>query len=163
MEPDYTRSLKAGKGVLGHLGDVQVEFTPRVVHYKDTHTAGREQIHLSVCLQTPGSFPSGWSVLKAQAAFRAFRKFFFFLRGGTCSEISGSLGFLNMKSFSPVFNKSTVSAPTMGTGASSPRGSRDRCGQCPSPENATLSRRGGQVFFNMLKKEQKITLDIFDS
>ena len=98
---------------------------------------------------------------KAQVAFLAFRKFFFFFLGGRCSEISGSFGFLKMKSFSPVFNKSMVSAPTMGTGASSPIDSSDRCGQLPFPENITLSLRGGHVFFNMLKEEQKIRYDIF--
>lgn len=97
---------------------------------------------------------------KAHAAFLAFRKFFFFL-GGTCSEISGSFGFLKIKSFSPVFNRSTASAPTMDTGVSSSMDSRDRCGQLPFPENITLSLRGGRDFFNMLKREQKIRLDIF--
>lgn len=97
---------------------------------------------------------------EAQADFLAFRKLFFFL-GGTCSEISGSFGFLNIKSFSPVFNKSTLSAPTMGTGTSSLLGSRDRCGQLPFPENAILSPGGGHVFFNMLRKERKIALDVF--
>lgn len=79
----------------------------------------------------------------------AFRKFFFFL-GGTRSEISGSAGFLNIKSFSPVFNKSMASAPTMGTGTRSPLDSRDRCGQPPFPEHTVRSLRGGHVFLSML-------------
>lgn len=98
---------------------------------------------------------------KAQVAFLAFRKFFFLLLGGTCNEISGSFGFLNIKSFSPVLNKSMVSAPIMGIAASSPMDSRDRCGQLPFPGNTTLSLRGGHVFFNILKKEQKTRCDIF--
>lgn len=98
---------------------------------------------------------------KAHTAFLVFRKFFFFFLGGTRSEISGSFGFLKIKSFSPVFNKSMASAPTMGTGVSSSVDSRDRCGQLPFPENITLSLRGGHVFFNMLKREQKIRLDMF--
>lgn len=98
---------------------------------------------------------------KAHAAFLAFRKFFFFFLGGMCSDISGSFGFLKIKSFSPVFNRSTASAPTMDTGVSSSMDSRDRCGQLPFPENITLSLREGRVFFNMLKREQKIRLDIF--
>lgn len=90
---------------------------------------------------------------KALLAFLAFRKFFFLL-GGARKAISGSFGLLNTKIFSPVFNMSMVSAPVMGMGASSPMGSRDRCGQLPFPGNVTLSWTGAYTFFNTLPRKE---------
>lgn len=105
--------------------------------------------------RTPWYFSWGQSKPKALLAFLAFKKFFFLL-GGTRKEISGSFGLLNTKIFSPVFNMSMVSTPVIGMCASSPMGSRDRCGQLPFPGNVTLSWTGVYTFFNMLQREETV-------